>query len=674
MAYRSPFSSAGQPYTPPSRETPEMSRLDWRGLDLAMPHDAMRDNRSPFAKNFRIYADEADDRRVTISSRKGSGDYLDWVGETEEATFETTTGAADATVGISTEWKAMPFDAEDDGPLSMVELNLKKDSDSAGPVIVEIREDSNGAPGNLLATSSILNSDIGESYGYVACRFIEAPDLTNTETYWITAHVQDDGEGVYYWSSSTAGTDALTSDTGGLGWTATSYSLNFKTYQSDESVVKGLSRYAPHGGDNETLIAIGTSIYSASAADGTLTEIVSSLNSNADYTTFTYADDKAFISNGFDDLTVWDGSADSTITHANLPTPKFATFHKNRLFVVDADDPNKIVYSEDPGNEDGSGNFWYEGYLSTSFIYVPAPTASDPITALVPFQDSLVIFTTTDKYILYGSDPGSFVVRQATGRKGAVSHRGVVADENFIYFVSDDGFYRYNGAADQRISGPIQPEFNNIADLGKVSAVKSKNRVRFYYPQSGSSVNNACLLYNELLEEDGFGEWEMDTDSYVSFAVQWRDGDDEKLLVEASSKAPTAFFAEQHDHNLGKPIDFEYRCKYDSMGNPAKRKRIKRLYGLLEAEGGDYPITIGVDRDLNNSARETQVSLTTSGLLVGHQLVGDGSTVGGGSEYEPRRVRVSGNGYYWQVRVKRVGVDTPVNFLGYVLSYREKRL
>ena len=208
-----------------------------------------------------------------------------------------------------------------------------------------------------------------------------------------------------------------------------------------------------------------------------------------------------------------------------------------------------------------------------------------------------------------------------------------------------------------------------MADVDKAFVTKWKRHIRFYYPSSGSPVNNRCLIWNTVLEE-----WMMDTDAYVSHALPWTDGNDAYELIEASSTAPTLYYTEKESNNVGKAIDFEYDCNADSMGNPAQRKRIVRFIPLLEGEGRDYPVEVGVDKDRENLPRWVTYPLTVGGATIGSFNIGDGTKIGRIVEFEPKRIRIPGYAYYWQVRVKRKAINNPVQFIGYVLSIRAKRL
>lgn len=814
MPFVSPFSQRAKTQVPrnssklPRAFAYPITRVDWRGLDMTSPYDGVKNNRSPFGHDFRIYAEESDSRQVAVSSRKGSGTYVPSLNSAVDQQNTGTTGAADKSVGVLTEWKAMKYTAGATGPLNKVELRLKKTTTSSGPIVVKFYTDNAGKPGTLIGESGILNSAISTSYAYVPAHFIEAPAVTSASIYWIVAYIQDDGTNTYSWSSNTSTTLALTSNSTGSAWDTTTYSLNFKAYVCDTATIKGGVRFAPTTSANQTVIPIGTSLYAVTDIGGALTPILTGQSSSATDYHFTYADNKLFWVNGFNDLTTWDGSVASgnsnlvvngtfeanvtgwvagtgttitrdtgagnfrtgvagmklvgsggnhavatypityekgkqytltmyvkgtasqtvtpraqgvlgpavtltggwdlltytfiatastastygvesgtnnatiyvddvdmrftgiqTITHTNLPILSNILFHKNLLFGISAADPNKFVWSEAPGNDDGAGALWYNAYLSTSFIYVPTSKASDPLTGMTEFQDNLYFFTRTGKYTLYGSDPGSFLVREAVGKKGAVSQKAIFTDENNIYFAAPDGYYRFNGSKDEIISTVIQNDFASIADLNKVFVTKWKRLIRFYYPSAASSVNDSCHLWHTVYEE-----MLKDTDTFVSYAIPFTDGDDDDQLVEMSSTAPRATYAEVDYNNHGKAIDFVYYCKNDSMGIPAIRKRLTRFFPLLEGDGGDYPVQIGVDKDMEDETRYVDHDLAQGSARIGEFSVGDGTLIEKVVQFKPKKFRISGYAYYWQVRIKRRAINNRVRFIGYVLAIRTKRL
>lgn len=434
------------------------------------------------------------------------------------------------------------------------------------------------------------------------------------------------------------------------------------------------------GGGTTIIEALGTpsNLTISSAADTANTWVTRDF-----YFTPTSARTAIRIYNGTNDFYVDDVRVVDTgieyILDTELPILADVTMHKNRLMGVTAADRNKIVFSEEPGNPafKGAGlatptvatEQWYYAWLSVSYMYVPRPMNGSPITGIISFQDNLVVFTQDMKYTISGSDRGSYFQREATGNKGALSARGIAVSENELYFVADDGFYAYKGSGDEKISKAIAPLFDGCGHKDKISPVIWKNQVRFYMASQGSPYNDICAIWNKDLEE-----WVLDTDTHVNRAIYYKDADDNGELIEFSSLVPTAYVAETSYDSLGGPIDFEYRLKYDSMGLPAQRKRLKRYYPILQGVDKSFRLGISMDKDFEDSPRIKEVLMTVNGAKIGEFTFGDGTLLGGDASFKPHRQSYSGYANYWQLRVHRKGVDNRVAFIGAQYSYKAKRL
>ena len=785
--------------------------IDLRGLDLVTPVDLLSDGRTPDSKNFRLYAQQADDRRVAVSSRKGPGYYIADLAQTLTESNTSTAGASTAEVGVIKGVHAFRFTASNNGRLSRVDINLKDSNQASGPLMVEIYTDVADKPAVLLTQSSILGGDIGSVSSWSIARFVSAPQLVQNDKYWVVLRMQDDGKNTYSLSTTTTGTPAYTTDSSLSQLQPQSYSLNYKLYTSTNQTDKGSYRFARDNGDNITLVTYGNTMYQIDETSGTLIPVLSGLSSVATDYKFANGDNRVFWVNGYDRLTSWDGTIEesasnmiinpsfdlstigwtatgggsgSTLTRVTtdknsgvasmrvtattgfrvarttvslkkncrykftyyikgtsgdvymyaygadvvvpnssvamdgswkkvefyytpsvdtitevginsntsdfllddvviidtgieyiiddqLPILSDIIMHKDRLWGVDANDPNKLVFSENPGNPSNLpvSQQWYRQWLSVSFLYVPRPHNGSPITGMVSFQDSLVVFTQDEKYIISGYDRGSINMRKSTGSKGALGNRSIAVDENKIYFVSDDGFYEFNGSNDKKLSSLISPLFNACGHKTKISPIVWKNQVRFYMASQGSMNNDICAIFDKDLNE-----WLLDTDVNVNRALYYNDADDDHQLVEFSSQRATAYLAEQGYNSLGAPIDFEYRLKYDSMNSPMQRKRLRRFYPILQGVDSTFMLQLAMDKDFEDSPKVKEQLLTTNGAKWGEFKWGDGTVFGGDKSFKPKRQSYSGYAYYWQLRVIRKGVNNRVAFVGAQYSYKTKRL
>jgi len=642
------------PVVPTPRRSNKILVQNFIGLDTTSPYTDLKDGQSPSYYNCRLYARTATDRRVAVGTRKGPDFYSVPLGETVDIQQTSSAGASDQPITTTT-WLAKKFTAGASGKLTKVEIRPKQGTSPTQHLIIAIYSDSSGSPGTLMATSSILSSAITTNYAYAAARFVEAPTVVASTAYWIVTYMQAGGSGNFLWSSTTNATTAKTSSNSGGSWSAASYDLNAKTYVSTNSPLLGGDRYVPSAATAKTIIAHGQNIYSVSDVDGTTTSLVGSLSSSATDYYFAQANDKIFWVNGQDVPKYYDNSSVSNV--GGTPgVSKFCAFHKNRLFLVNVTDPAKVVYS-DLGD--------YDAYTSTNFIYVPSPKSGDPITGIIVFQDNLVIFTRKTKYVLFGDDPGNFVLRQSSGKKGAVNQDVIKADPNYIYYLADDGVYRYNGSTDQLMSDAIQTEIDNMADKTKASAVVHNNYYRLYYPAGAATANDSCILWDTL---NNF--WLRDSNTYIDkpFVNETND------LIEGSSLVGVIYNAEQDYSDLGKPIAFKYWSKY--FGDGVQKIFLRRVIPSIRLQTFPYSLNLYIDIDQRNTA---SIRNTIAAQASGSEWA-DGSTwttsaITWGSQTVSTPKIIQGTEAYWhQLRFEQTGVQTPVEILSYILQIRIRRI
>jgi len=804
--------------------------LGLAGLDLTTPVDLLKPGKSPFAKNFRLYAQQADSRKVAVSSRKGAGYFHEPVGQVTEYQQIATTGASTRTAGVILGQQGVRFQATTSNHLTRVDVNVSDPSSNAsGTLLVEVWSDNSGIPGKRLAASSIASGDIGTSAAYLPARFMNNVKLTTSTYYWIIVRMQDDGVGAYTLSTTTAYTSYKTDST--LNSIAVQTSgINIKIYSTPEATFKGSHRFLRDNGTNTTMVAYGTGMYYLDGSN-VLQPILTGLNANATEYRYANADNKVFWVNGYDQLTAWDGTFEATnsnivtngtfevnangwvadtsingtvarttaehntgvgalsitntagsraanqsmsiqknhqyhvkvsvkvatagtvnlygisaassafvngatikigsdiaattswqnidfyytatdafiglqirggsgvgtiyiddvsivdtgISYVNDPELRVASdiiYNKDRLWTKAANDPNYLQWCEAPGNPSAKTNpvdgtqivtqaseQWYNSWRSVDYRYVPRPHNGSPVVKFIGFQNAITVFTQDRKYIVDGYDTGSYTMRESTGSKGAVGSRSVAVDENFVWFVGSDGFYKYNGSSDEKISTPISPIFDACPRKGDIRPVVWQNQVRFYMASSGSPYNDICMIYDKDLDE-----WMMDTEVYVRGALWLNDLNDSQDLLESSSTVPQMYYADKQYNNLGAPIDFEYRFTYDSMKSPGQKKRIKRFVPILQGVDTTFPITLGMDKDFEDSPKQKTLVLTTNGAVLSSFTLGDGTILGGSKSFKTQRQSYSGYANYWQFRLMRYAANNRVAFIGAQYTYKTKRL
>lgn len=607
----------------------------------------------------------AQDARIStlgrIVTRRGSSFYSDAAGETIDDAQTFTGGASDQDV-TSTTWRAEPFTPTTSGRLTKATLRLESDTATA-PLIVKIYDDSSGAPGSLLATSSIPASEISGTYSYPVARFVEAPVVASASTYWVVAHVQEEGAGSHHWASTTNTTDGLVSTDSGSSWSAASVSMNFQTYISTDGASKGLFRAYKSDGTKETLLAHGTSVSKISDVDGSLTSIDTGLASGATKYRWANINDEVFIVNGVDAPRKYDFSSTAAMG-GSPPIASLIAAHQDLIWLNDVSDPTRLEFS----NEDS-----YEASDSTNFLYVPSPKSPEPITALVSLNGTLTVFTTGSKWSLYGDQKATFELVESPAKKGTFTQESVAVTRNHMYFMSDDGIYRSNGIEDELISTPITDIIEGMTNKDSAVLAIDKNRLKIFYRASGSGVNNKCLVYNL-----DYGSWEsQDTNQYISHAIMFKGGSDDFEFIVASDLVGQVFKQGESSNNysdLGAPLTFELRTGYIHGGTPNAKKIIKRWYPRFAKQSRSYNVQCQYDDNFAGSPTSFNVATGATGATWGGGATwGDGS-VYGSTTFGSDRVHLPGQTFYRQLRIRKYGVDTPVEFLGHSLRLSEKRV
>lgn len=606
-----------------------------------------------------------DARIATIgryTTRLGTEYYTDAVGETLDQSETSTTGAADKTITITTRY-AQPFTTGTAGRLTKIELNLLDDNNGTAPLRVDIYDDDSSSPGNLLASSSVNDNDFGASAAYEVARFIQAPQLDNATKYWIVIYQQENAAGDYKVTSTTNGTDALASTDSGATWSSTSYRLNYKTYMSTDSPVLGAFRaYKSADTTRTTLFAHGTSVYKVTDGTGALTAIKTGLSAGGRYY-FAKVNDVVYYVNGQDAPRKWDFTTEAAMG-GSPDTANNIILHKNRLFFVDATDKNKIFFSNLAD---------YETFTSTDLVYVPSTKYQYPITAWASVNGILMVFNEREKWGLYGNDLGDMELIKLPGEKGTYTQETLTTARNYAYFLADDGVYRSSGSFDELISVKITDVIESITDKSKCLLHAHKNRLYFYYPSAGSAVADTCLVYNL-----DFETWESkDSNQYVAFANSWTGDDDNNELVLFSSVVGQAFYAERSSANysdVGSPLTWELRPKYESAGEPYARKQFVRWYSRFQRLSNSYEVNLLYDANFENSPTtiKTLSLIGTGSTWGGGQEWGDGTTWGS-SNFIDDRATVSGNNKYIQLRYKKSGVNMPVELIGHTLFVERRR-
>ena len=609
----------------------------------------------------------AQDARINTlgeyETRKGFDFYSAAAGETQDQAITSTTGASDKSFSTVTRL-AQKWTARASGRLTKYELNLKNDAVATGTIIVEHRTDSSGSPGTLVARSSISASSPTSSYGYITARFADAPAVTSATAYWVVVYVQSTGTNSYKWSGTTSATTAKVSADSGGTWSSTSYALNFKQHYATSGGTKGHIRASKSDGTKVTLFAHGTVLYSVNDVTGALTTVKSGLSASATHYRFVVVNDIVYYVNGYDGLRKWDFTTESQVNATNYVN---IAEHKGLLFLVDATDNNKVVYS----------NFAdYETFTSTDFIYVPSPKTGDPVSGLLSLNGSLLIWTLNNKYILFGDDNATFQLSEAPDQKGTYSQETIAWDKNFAYYLSDDGVYRTNSSEAQLLSENLYNTIVNMANKSEACLVVNRGRLYLWYQSEGADVNDSSYVWNLNFSSGSDTIESTDTGAYVNHAVTaFRDDND---LIVGSSLIGQLYWQElsSNDYtNLGGDMSFELRTHYMTFESPDVLKEIRYWIPRFATQDNDYAIDCQYAYDL----RDNWQTYSSPNVQGAGSVWGDATTIWGsftwGSTAEMQTsLNVPGEYRRIALRYTHTATRQPQRFLGHTLVVQSRRV
>jgi hypothetical protein len=124
----------------------------------------------------------------------------------------------------------------------------------------------------------------------------------------------------------------------------------------------------------------------------------------------------------------------------------------------------------------------------------------DPIVGLGRVGPDLAIFKRSSIWLLSGSGTSNFSVRRVTDTLGCVSKWSIVTEADTVYFLSDRGYWSFDGASLREISAPIAPTVqtsyvqtaNPQYGLARVGSTTKGFQRAGYLPGGGIMVINGA--------------------------------------------------------------------------------------------------------------------------------------------------------------------------------------
>lgn len=198
-------------------------------------------------------------------------------------------------------------------------------------------------------------------------------------------------------------------------------------------------------------------------------------------------DDKLYFANWLSSSTLlmryWDGSSLTTLTNTanndytaptggNAPLARHIANHSGHMFWADTTESatryrSRLRFSHPLQPEDFADNDYFD---------IEPADQTDEITALVPFQNMMLVFKRKGVYGLYGYDRETFIVQRLSTQAGVSCREAVDTNSGIAYWWSLDGnVYAFNGSG----IVPVGDRIKGIVNDGITVTGCLTNRVRW---------------------------------------------------------------------------------------------------------------------------------------------------------------------------------------------------
>lgn len=394
---------------------------------------------------------------------------------------------------------------------------------------------------------------------------------------------------------------------------------------------------------NRLLTVSGTALY---YLNGSTWDSIAGETFTADKeTTFTQARGKAYIWNGTEGGTEYDGT--TLDRPGTMPKARFSIYYsgyhiaagvdtqKNRLYISVATDASDFTNAATTlhNSTEVPGATVFAG-TGAQFVDVEKDDG-DEITGLTKFQDALIVFKRRSIHQVTFDSSGVPTVAAVTRSVGCESHKSIENVENDVFFFSRNGYYVlgnepqfFDAIRTNELSARIHPLIGTInrAQFSRVSSIYFDNRFWSAVPQGGNATNNQVLTYDRRY----FAWSKHDTITPNHWTVYVDSNNLEHLYYADETQSEVFEVTDSTYSDDGQPIAAHLTTKAFDLGNFDIYKQFLSIRLLFRSVSGVVGIKVYTDGD--SLVKETTIN-PSSGLGTGSTGTGlFGEVLMGGEE------------------------------------------
>lgn len=226
---------------------------------------------------------------------------------------------------------------------------------------------------------------------------------------------------------------------------------------------------------------------------------------------------------------------------------------------------------------------------------------SDPIVAMVPFQDSLIIFKEDSIHELRGNSPETLSITDISFEFGCVSPRGYCVFENRLLFVDKKAICEYSGANIKPVSDKIE-SFIDSADKYRMTGLHVKRLNQAWFADGTNTfvydyIADAWMIYDGLPMDKETGLINVDYGNDRIDPFFWKVGASFHQGIRFGSSLTT---------DQGSAITLIAKTKYHSRESHSTTELWRRFYLNTDVPGATLGVTLQFRPDFGSSIYLTQ--------------------------------------------------------------------
>lgn len=219
----------------------------------------------------------------------------------------------------------------------------------------------------------------------------------------------------------------------------------------------------------------------------------------------------------------------------------------------------------------------------------------EPLTTIIHYRNSLLVFTKSSTQALYGTGPDDFRRVMLHTDLGCISPYGAVTMRNHVGFLSLQGIYALKtlGLTDDKATvEKLDGKISNMVTLDTDAvAVFADNQLQITFP----SRKERLRFYYDL------GSWTKDYSEYFNFARQYNIDGEIYCLTQVPKGQVLGGHLYVFDKNVYNDDDYVYtdmwESKYFSFGQPYHKKKLKEIHILTAPKDTEMNCKVSIYAD-----------------------------------------------------------------------------